>query len=108
MFSAFAIADLSNFSIISEEAFGVNLTIARASETSFPLIKSATILTFLAEILAYLRVAFASTTAFSSVVNPPYLDFSLYYLEDLAPAAPLNVLVGANAPNLCPIISSVI
>ena len=59
MFSAFAIADLSNFSTISDAAFGVNLTIANASSTSFPLIKSATILTFLLEILAYFRVALA-------------------------------------------------
>ena len=45
MFSALAIADFNNFSIISEDAFGVNLTIAKASSTFFPLIKSATILT---------------------------------------------------------------
>ena len=42
MFSAFAIADFNNFSIITDDAFGVNLTIAKASSTFFPLIKSTT------------------------------------------------------------------
>ena len=68
LFSAFAIADFNNFSIVSDAIFGVNLTIANASDTSFPLIKSATILTFLAEILAYLRVALASIFATSSMI----------------------------------------
>ena len=70
---AFAIADFNNFSIMSEDAFGVNFTIAKASSTFFPLIKSATIFTFLAEILAYFNVAFASITAVSSTTIPSLL-----------------------------------
>ena len=42
MFSAFAIADFKTFSIISDAAFGVNLTIAKASsEIIEKLLKSA-------------------------------------------------------------------
>ena len=53
-----------------EEAFGVNLTIAKASFTSFPLIKSATTFTFLGEILAKFRVATASCIFVSSTDYP--------------------------------------
>ena len=92
--------------------FGVNLTIANASSTSFPLIKSATILTFLLEILAYFRVALAhGTTSFctvSSIALIYLLNYFYFVVVVLSPECPLNVLVGANSPNLCPIISSVI
>jgi nanoRNase/pAp phosphatase (c-di-AMP/oligoRNAs hydrolase) len=51
--------DFSNFSKISLDAFGANFSIAKASSISLPLIRSATILTFLLDILAYLKVASA-------------------------------------------------
>ena len=112
MFSALAIADFSNFSIITDDAFGVNLTIAKASSALFPLIKSATILTFLDEILAYLRVATACGTSFCTVscfASTLFTSLNYFFaVVVLSPECPLNVLVGANSPNLCPIISSVI
>ena len=89
---------------IGDAAFGVYLTIAKASCASFPLIRSATILTFLADILAPLRVALASITVFSSIL--PITSFYFFTVVAFSPAWPLNVLVGANSPNLCPIISS--
>ena len=52
-----------DFSNISDDAFGVNFIIANASSTFLPLIRSATIFTFLLDILAYLNVAFASSVA---------------------------------------------
>lgn len=50
--TAFAIADFTNFSTIGAAALFVYLSIAIASFALFPLIKSITILTFLALILA--------------------------------------------------------
>src|SRR5699024_8148899 len=98
--------DFNSFSNISDEAFGVYLSIAKASSISLPLIKSATILTFLEEILAYLRVAFAcGMISFTSSTFYSLLH-SYFFVVVLSPACPLNVLVGANSPNLCPIISS--
>ena len=84
MFSAFAIADFNNFSITSDDAFGVNFTIAKASSTFFPLIKSATILTFLAEIRAYFKVALASNTAVSSPTIPSLIY--IYFVVAFSPA----------------------
>jgi hypothetical protein len=52
LFSALAIAELRSFTNSSLDAFGANLATVNASSTFLPLIKSATILTFLAEILA--------------------------------------------------------
>ena len=59
LFSAFALADFTTLAIIEAAPLGVNFNIANASSTFFPLIKSATIFTFLAEILAYFNVASA-------------------------------------------------
>ena len=90
---------------------GGNLTIAKASSASFPLIKSATILTFLLEILAYFNVALACSTSFctsSCFASTIFTSLFYFFVVVFSPACPLNVLVGANSPNLCPIISSVI
>ena len=67
----------------------MNFTIAKASFASLPLIKSATILTFLAEILAFLRVATASESflAFLPLYLPPYFLRTIsYFLVVLSPA----------------------
>ena len=79
LFSAFAIADFNNFSKTSLPAFGVNFNIANASSTFFPLIKLATIATFLLEILAYFTVAFVDNSSTSATFSAFFSTFTVSF-----------------------------
>jgi hypothetical protein len=77
LFSAFAAADFTTFSIISEPLPGVNFSIVNASFKSLPRTKSVTGFSLIGEILTYLAIAFASIPQLSFSTQQPELPQAL-------------------------------